>query len=270
MKSFLERAGFYIKRKLIPIGYHLMKEPNPEKWVFIVGCYNSGTTLFHDTLALHPEIGSMPNEGQFFSNVLPTGRQFGLPRLWAVRPELFHITENNGDRYSASKLKRQWALFYNNPRKKVLVEKTILNSARMRWLQKNFPNSYFIAIVRNGYAVAEGIRRKEKHPLEKAIQQWKVSNEIMLQDLEFIHHKLLITYEDFTADPSKTLETICSFLEIQKLDIDLTGKEFTVHKFTAAVENQNQKSIDSLTEEEIELMNSIAGDLLKKFNYYIS
>ena len=31
--------------------------PTPEKWVFIVGCYNSGTTLLHDLLASHHNFG---------------------------------------------------------------------------------------------------------------------------------------------------------------------------------------------------------------------
>ncbi|MBK9319321.1 MAG: sulfotransferase [Bacteroidetes bacterium] len=50
-----------------------MKAPEPEKWVFILGCYNSGTTLLHKLLATHSDIGSMPNEGQFYSSQLPGG-----------------------------------------------------------------------------------------------------------------------------------------------------------------------------------------------------
>ena len=36
----------------------------------------------------------------------------------------------------------------------------------MRWLQEVFPNSCFIGVVRNGFAVAEGIKRKGEKPVE--------------------------------------------------------------------------------------------------------
>jgi hypothetical protein len=267
--TFLNRVQFYIKRKLIPVGHWFTKEPQPEKWVFIAGCYNSGTTLLHDILAMHPLIGSMPDEGQLFSDVFPTGKQFGLPRLWALKPELFHLTENNGDEYSISKLKKQWALFYNDPERQILLEKTILNSARIRWLQKKIPNSYFIAVVRNGYAVAEGIRRKEHHPIDKAITQWKVSNEIMLRDLEHIQHKLFIRYEDFTTHTESVLGDICRFLNIPPIDSTTMAKKFTVHKVTSPIEDRNKSSTTRLTAAEIETIDSIAGDLLKKLGYSI-
>lgn len=38
-------------------------ELKPQKWIFIVGCYNSGTTLLEKILSLHPMIGSLRDEG---------------------------------------------------------------------------------------------------------------------------------------------------------------------------------------------------------------
>ena len=35
----------------------------PKKWLFLVGCYNSGTTLLRDILNEHPEIKGLPLEG---------------------------------------------------------------------------------------------------------------------------------------------------------------------------------------------------------------
>ena len=60
--------------------------------------------------------------------------------------------------FDVEKLKKDWMPFFDR-KKKVFLEKSIVNSARMTWLQDSFANSYFIFIVRNGYAVAEGIRR---------------------------------------------------------------------------------------------------------------
>ena len=41
----------------------LARPANPEKWLFVVGCYNSGTTLIADALADHPQIAALPDEG---------------------------------------------------------------------------------------------------------------------------------------------------------------------------------------------------------------
>lgn len=44
----------------------------PKKWVFIVGCYNSGTTLLNQILSCHPDILTLPDEGAFLTRRVPT------------------------------------------------------------------------------------------------------------------------------------------------------------------------------------------------------
>ena len=71
--------------------------PRPDKWVFIVGCYGSGTTLLNKMLATHPMVGSLSTEGQFFTDQLPLPRNLGLSRLWALEPERFYLDESSPD-----------------------------------------------------------------------------------------------------------------------------------------------------------------------------
>lgn len=268
MSVFTDKLSLYLHYKLRSVGWLFMKEPEPQKWVFIVGCYNSGTTLLHRVLEQHPVIGSMPNEGQFFNTVLPAGSDHNLRRLWAIKPDLFCLDENSKG-INVNKLKRQWAWMYNNVHKPVLVEKTILNAARTRWLQKYFPNSYFICLFRNGYAVAEGIHRKEKHPIEQCIEQWTVSNEILLRDMEHLQNKLILRYEDFTAEPAKYLESIADFLGIDSFPQQVLYNEFTIHKVEAKISNQNEKAIRNLKPDDIAIIKKIGGNLLEKLGYDI-
>lgn len=246
-----------------------MKEPNPEKWVFIIGCFNSGTTLLSNILALHPSIGTMPFEGQVFTDELPKPLDFGIPRLWALKPESFYLDENNEKKFNVSKIKRQWAFAYNDRNKPLLLEKTVTHGARMRWLQKNFNNSYFICMVRNGYAVAEGIKRRASHPMEKCIFQWQYSNEIMLKDMEHLNHKILISYEDLTTDTENILNKIARFLEIDSFDKKILDKNFSIQNNESKIQNMNDKSIKNLTAEEVKTINSVAGETLTKFGYEI-
>ena len=262
----MNKVHLYAKMKLSNVAWRFMPPPSREKWVFIVGCYNSGTTLLHQLLAEHPLIGSMPNEGQFFSKVLPSGRDYGLPRLWALRPELFHLKETASG-FDIDKLKRQWAWMYNDASKPLLLEKTILHSARTRWLQQHFPDSYFIALYRNGYAVAEGIRRKENHPLDQCIRQWSVSNQILLDDMQYIKNKLQVYYEELTADPRKVINSITEFLGIDAVNDGVLNAEFRIHKQEARISNMNKKSMEKLSAEDIALINNIGKDTFERLGY---
>jgi Sulfotransferase family len=261
-----EKLSLYLKMKLMPLAWRFTSPARPEKWIFIVGCYNSGTTLLHKLLAQHPFVGSLPNEGQFFNDVLPYGRQFGLPRLWALKPDLFHLKET-AEGYDVDRLKRQWTWFYNHSQRPILIEKTILNMARTRWLQQHFPNSYFIAIYRSGYAVAEGIKRKEGHSLEKGITQWTISNDILLDDLHYIKNKISLKYEDLTAQPFEELKKITDFLEIDELPASVFDKAFSIHHIEGKISNRNESSLEKLDNDEVQLMNKVGGAMFEKLGY---
>lgn len=244
--------------------------PNPEKWVFITGCYNSGTSLLHTLLARHPQIGSMPREGQFCTDQFLLPQSIGLPRLWALEPDKFMLNVNSQTTINVRRLKKQWGTWMNDVKRPILIEKTPTNTARLPWLQANFENAHFIGIIRNGYAVAEGIRRKAGHPLDLGAQQWQRSNEIMLAAFETLDHCLLIPYEELTESPTKTVAKIMSFLDLPVEDIgSLKGEVFSVHGLESELVNMNGRSLEILTEEETDTIDNIAGELLHKFGYKI-
>ena len=267
MKEFSTKLKLWAKLKSKSMGHLLTPEPHPAKWVFIVGCYNSGTTLLHNLLAAHPLIGSMPNEGQFYSSQLPRGAEFDLPRLWALKPELFYLDENSSTSIDAKKLRREWGYFYNHPKREIQIEKTILNAARTRWLQANFPNAYFISLFRNGYAVSEGIHRKEKHSIETAATQWSVSNEILLNDIPSLKNHLQLKYEDLVLNPVLTMKKVTDFLKIDDIDESIFRKSFQIHKVSAEIKDMNQESIARLNNVQIENFNQNAGKVMERLNY---
>ena len=148
----------------------LTSKPRDKTWVFVVGCYNSGTTLLSELLGHHPDISALPDEGQFLTDQLPQDYMLGLPRMWVNREDLFRLDEN-GTGPDPVRLEKEWAMRLDCT-KRVLLEKSPPNTARTRWLQANFSNAHFIGITRNPYAVAEGISRKaEPHHL---IDGWPI------------------------------------------------------------------------------------------------
>ena len=67
-----------VQRWLAPLG----RVPKPQKWVFIVGCYNSGTTLLADLMGNHPDISALPVEGVRLSDVWPLPETYAWNRMW--------------------------------------------------------------------------------------------------------------------------------------------------------------------------------------------
>ncbi len=267
--SIIFKNAIYLKAKFKNIAYRFYPEPKPGKWLFISGCYNSGTTLLADVLGLHPQIGTMPLEGRRFTDELKNADAMGIPRLWALKPEEFYLNEAMGEHINVSRIKRQWAYMYNDFRKPVLLEKSPVNSGRTRWFQHHFENSYFVIIFRNGYAVAEGIRRKAGHSIENSLLQWVRSNEIILADMPFLQNKLVVSYEKLTANPQDVFSQITRFLDLPELPAEIFSKKFKVHERRQSIENFNDSSLKNLTSEEIALINSLAGEMLLKLGYKV-
>ena len=67
-----------IPRLLTPFGNELQ----PDRWIFIIGCNNSGTTLLKSILTKHPLIAGFTREGVYLTDRLPFPEQFGWPRMW--------------------------------------------------------------------------------------------------------------------------------------------------------------------------------------------
>lgn len=254
------------------------KELQPEKWVFIVGCYNSGTTLLAEIFEKHPQLAVLPDEGVMLTNQLPRPEDFGWRRMWCECESQMQINPNKAKK-AARIIKKQWSHFVKrNPR--IVVEKSIANTTRMAFFQEHFPNSYFIHIVRNGYAVAEGISRKAvvmeerqseigtHYPMKYPAKQWQRSLEVVTAQKPKINNFLEINYEDLTSDLKGTGLKISTFLGIDNFDNAILQGDFEVHGNKMKVSNQNAKSFIRLTPEEWHIINAEAEKGLKAYSYY--
>jgi len=243
--------------------------PNPEKWLFIGGCPNSGTTLLHEILAQHEDIGSMPKEGQFCTDQLISPYKIGVSRIWIQKIEHFYLDESSLPNINVRRLKKQWAVHYNDRSKPILMEKSPTNAVRLKWMQKEFQPAYFIGIYRNGYAVSKGIADKANCSIEIAAEQWLRSNEIMLRDFEALEHKLLISYEEFTNEPIAVMNRITTFLGINAFQDQNLSRSYLIQGKRRRIENLNAQNIQQLLPHEIASINRIAGRLFTKLKYDI-
>ena len=245
-----------------------------EKPIFIFGCCNSGTTILWETLKSHKDIVGPDIEGQDLEG-LPDSMRHHLGkstfRLWA-HPKFklcYHKTEkdyNEDERQAIIRIYQK----YQEPKKR-FITKSPADTLRARLIQSYFPDSYFIAIVRNGYAVSEGIIRKRKldpdrpqfeglyTTIDEAAEQWFRANTIITLHEKFLQRYKIIRYEDLIENPKDTLLSVLEFC-----DLDLT--DFSIPSFDNTL---NQQQISRLSGYEIETVTRIAQLMLFHYEYEI-
>ena len=250
---------------------------NPEKWVFVVGCYNSGTTLLANLLEAHPAVSGLAREGVELTDALRRPELVGWPRMWSqcedwvsMRPE-----ETTADR--AERIKRQWS--HHTEDSGLIIEKSIANMTRLEFLAEHFQPAYFIHLVRNGYAVAEGIMRRshpedwgrtefgETYPPELGAEQWQRSYQRFQESRDNLANVMELSYEALTEQPAENLAVIADFLQIDPFDPALIEQEWSFREINSSIRNMNDKSIARLSAGEIDAIEATAGALLEQLGY---
>ena len=262
-----------VQKFIVPFGRNL----KPRKWLFVIGCYNSGTTLLSDILSEHPSISALPVEGVVLTDALPRPEKFKWNRMWSECFDEMRLLPGEGMDTVAERIKRQWSFSFDNS--DILYEKSIANAAHIPFLDAYFRPAYFVVIVRNGYAVSEGLRRRgnprrfgrdefgDKYPIEMCARQWAVSDRVVSRDIGSVSHALHMTYEEFCAEPDHWLLAITDFLEIESLPGGLAGRSFEVHGQRSKIRNMNAEGIAKLTADEIGKIREVAGPELDKYGY---
>lgn len=236
-------------------------------WCFVLGVNDSGTTLLTDLLRRHPEVDSLPAEGQHLTRALPHPRRLGVSRTWTRRLDVFRWDEEAPDECVEAIVfdwLRQFALGSG-----VLLEKSPPNTVRARWLQRHFAPARFVAIVRNPFAVAEGIHRREGVDLATAARHWRVANEILLEDWERLERKVLLKYEDLCREPASALEPVRGLLGLREpFPTPLRGASET-RRVAAGIEDQNAASIARLAPDEIAAIARIVAPVSERLGYAV-
>jgi hypothetical protein len=233
------------------------------KWCFVVGCNNSGTTLVHDAVARGGCVASFVNEGQRYTRALGRGQKRGHERVWSERLSEIRLTP--GERLGViPRLVHDLRLHMKDAWQPVVLEKSTVNAARMEWLQNVFPKAVFIGVVRNGYAVAEGIKRKGNKTVERGAMHWRTVNEMMLADARNVDRYLEIKYEDFVVEPGAHISRIHEFI-----GVDTTPGIDGMATNSARFRNMNDDSIRRLSTEERSVIREHAEDMLVHHGYMI-
>jgi hypothetical protein len=243
-----------------------------ERPIFVFGCCNSGTTILWQALKKHQALSGPDVEDQDIDG-MPDSMRHWLGRetfrLWA-HPKFglcYYTTERDCDEGDKEKLQGIYQRFLIPGTR--LVAKSPAHTLRARLIQSYFLDAYFVAIVRNGYAVTEGIIRKRKFDpdrpqfqrmlttVEEAAEQWFRANTVIVSHQSFLCRYLIIKYEDLVERPEATLHTVLNHCGLDTI-------KFPVPVFE---KKNNEAQIARLPREEVDIVTRIAGPILHHFGY---
>src|SRR5690606_5918555 len=137
-----------------------LRPREPETWVFMGGCYNSGTTILREMIGAHPAVASLPREGVELTDAFPVLEADGWVRMWFRNADKADLSGREPVAL-ADRAKRAWSPWWRRDAR-AFSEKSIIHGAWMPTLDAGFSNARFIGVIRNGYCVCEGIRRRAR------------------------------------------------------------------------------------------------------------
>jgi len=251
----------------------------PEQWVFLLGCYNSGTTLLQRLLGSHPDIAVMPREGVRFTSEFLQPEDVGWTRMW-IKCQEYMSSENTLKSRNKEKVVKDWSPWWSEPSAKVYLEKSISNLTRVNWLNQNFENPKFIGIIRNGYCVAEGIKRKaspkgnaarrygrDTYKIEDCAQQWVDANRLLVAAGDELDNILFVHYEELVEEPEAQISNILTFLDLQLPQLYSDSGVLQIGDERWGVTNMNSSSLARLSVDQIQSIRPIIAAQMREMGY---
>ncbi|MEM7218737.1 MAG: sulfotransferase [Pseudomonadota bacterium] len=241
------------------------------RWLFLVGCNNSGTSLVESLIEQTGVVSGLAREGQRYTRTLARAARRGHERVWTEFLDDLRMDES-APLDCVPQLVHDWTIALDKPLQPTILEKTTANIVRMRWLQKAFPNSAFIVMVRDGFAVTEGVYRKGEQDVARAARHWNLVYEIALRDAQHIDNLMFLKYEDVVNDRAAAVASLADFCGIDAALLD-RGFDAQYSFLTAdgrdktGIRDMNQGSVSRLGPDDIEIITREAGAMLSHFGY---
>ncbi len=224
---------------------------------------------------------------------VPSHPIFRSPRGWSYAVDdsidIYRKTEENFNVEEKRKLEHiiKYSMYRFGNKNSRFIDKSQVNTVRMSYLYSLLKeyNPKFILLTRNPYAevfrAAKGMTayqeissREEK--LKYAAQHWKNSANAVLEDKKNNPDIdiLIMKFEDLLSEPEKNLRKVCAHIELEYSDDMLPKAEHTIpfgtrirSRWYPLVPDINKKYIGKISNKDINIIQSICGDMAEKLGY---
>lgn len=250
--------------------------------LFIICPNNSGSNVLRTALSASSATWNLEREGQHSIGFHgPTTRGSGARLIWGSNEKWLSLFRD-ASAYDWPKTKLAWhkQAFAKSPEARVFVTSSPPFLLNVPALKAHFPGSKFLFMVRNPYAVAEGICRRAAQQIVQANEDIRnLAARHIMTCLEIQKHNierygedgLFFTYEKMCAAPEEISSRIQAMLPAIT-DLEFTQNLAVKGIYDEPLRDMNTEQIGRLSEQDISVMNSIFTNhrpLLGFFGYSI-
>ena len=247
--------------------------------LFVICPNNSGSAFLHNALATSRRVWKLPHEGRktlgyFGPSPKNDGRLAPSKRIWASRKRWLDIKQDPAT-YDWPRNRRIWYFqaYAHDPRATVFVEKTPEHLLVLSDLVRHFRNARFLFMVRNPYAVCEGICRVLRERLHygrgggtriaggrtlETVAARHVATCLEYQRRNVEAHGdrgIFFTYETMCAEPERVAHEIRML--VPELDDLNLRQRIATRRYHEMLTNMNARQIACLTPGQIAAFNRV-------------
>ena len=249
-----------------------------KNFIFLAGLHRSGTSLLHEIIRNHPEIsgfsgtGVPEDEGQHLQSIYEPAKTFGGPGKFvfdhrSYMDELHPLATDE----NAAKIFDQWSHHFDLSCKH-LIEKSPPNIVRTRFLQKLFPNSKFIVILRHPLAIAYATQKWSKTTIPSLLEHSLLAYETFFKDMSTLHSVFILRYEEFVLEPQKTIDNVFNYLGLEPTEISQNIHSNVNDKYFLKWEIEQKKLLNRIfnrTPKKYENRTNRCGYSISNYNHLI-
>jgi len=246
------------------------------KYLFILGCNGSGTSLLYEIIRTSPNVVSMGPMNEGHSNApknYPSNHQY---IVWANNTNFINELRN----YNWDNVKCFWNKIYlrqqiEKPNANIRLEKSPPHLLVATFIQGTFENSHFIILVRDPYANCmqlyyRWLRHKSVVSMKSIAEHVTKVFNTQFYNANNLKNKIIIKYEDLCLNTKKIEQRLLSFLPLKSIDV--TKKFYARFKPSQYIHDANKKYYPLLTEEYVDIINnSLVNEekIINGFGYQI-
>ena len=213
------------------------KTKKPKQVFFLIGAYNSGTTIIKNTISTHPDVSIAPIEGDLLTSEISNMEEGGWHRcLYGNKDSINEYRDEVT--INPKQLLKDWSPWIKED--KYFLEKSIANSVRISQLRKAFPGCKFINVIRAPDGVINGIKKRSKptgdaskqlnsdtYPDELLYCQWSYIYGLIESDSKS-KDTYNCSYENFIANPESSTKSLFKFLELKTISLKLNSNILSI------------------------------------------
>lgn len=235
--------------------------------LFIISPNNSGSTFLRRALALSHHVWSLQREGQHMPGFAgPSTRGTGASLIWASSDKWIDLFADPAQ-FDWARTRRAWYFhaMAHDPDASVLAVASPPFVLQVDQLAEAFPDARFLFMLRDPYAVVEGIcRRAERQPIAPGEDIRTVAARHALACFEHQRNNLarfgdrgvFFTYEAMCEAPGDVQAQIAGLVPALT-DLQLDRKLKVKSMYDEQLRNMNDDQIVRLSAEDLRVINAV-------------